>query len=261
MKNMLRCAALAILLTSPFAIAQSAPQDWEAGVRQFDTAFWDAYNQCDIKKLVQLNTDDMEFYHDKGGVMIGKAKFAAAMENNICGNPAQRVRREAVADTLRIFPMHDNGKLYGAVVSGEHQFYNSAKGGPETLAGRALFTHMLLLKDGTWKVSRVLSYSHAPAAVDIKLAPIQLPAPAMARLAGSYKAKDGMTIVVKTAGDHLLATAGGSNFELYPLSETAFFMKKRDIKVAFSVDAAGKAQGLVVRENGTVVAEAAAAGQ
>lgn len=55
-----------------------------------------------------------------------------------------------------------------------------------------------------------------------------------------------------------MVDAGGSTFELLPLSETTFFMKSRDIKVAFSVDAAGKGQGLVVREHGAVVAEAAA---
>jgi hypothetical protein len=35
-------------------------------------------------------------------------------------------------------------------------------------------------------------------------------------------------------------------------------MKKRDIRVAFSVDQAGKGQGLVVRERGAVVADATA---
>lgn len=258
MKRTLKSAALAILLACPLAQAAPAP-DWEAQVRQFDTAFWDAYNQCDIKTLVELNTDDMEFYHDKGGLMVGKAKFAAAMENNICGNPAQRVRRAAVAASVRVYPMHANGKLYGAVISGEHQFYNYAKGGPETLAGRARFTHMLLLKDGAWKVSRVLSYDHGPAAADITPTEVKLAAPVMERLAGTYKAKDGMAIIVKTAGDHLLASAGGSNFDLYPLTETTYFMKQRDIKVAFSVDQAGKGQALVVRERGAVVAEAAVA--
>jgi hypothetical protein len=193
--------------------------------------------------------------------MNGKAKFASAMENNICGNPAQRVRREAVADTLRIYPMHSNGKLYGAVIAGEHQFYNLAKGAPEVLAGRARFTHMLLLKDGAWKVSRILSFDHAPAQAENKSTEIQLPAPVLARLAGTYTAKDKMVLNVTTAGNHLMVAAGGSTFELLPLSETTFFMKNRDIKVAFSLDQAGKGKGLVVREHGAIVAEAGASGQ
>ena len=239
-------------------MAQSAPQDWEADVRQFDKAFWDAYNQCDVKKLVQMNTADLEFYHDMGGPMLGQAKFAAAMQNNICGNPANRVRREAVADTVRVFPMRDKGQLYGAVVSGEHQFYNQAKGGPEVLGARARFTHMLVLKEGAWKVSRVLSFDHAAPKVDNTSTEIQLAAPVLERLAGSYKAKDNMVLTVKTAGNRLMVAAGGNTFELLPLSDTTFFMQNRDIKVAFSVDQAGKGQGLVVRERGAIVAEASA---
>ncbi|MDB5934684.1 MAG: hypothetical protein JWQ01_2028 [Massilia sp.] len=260
MKRHLYCG-LVVALAAPFANAQSVPQDWEAGVRQFDTAYWDAYNQCDIKKMAALNTDDLEFYHDMGGLMVGTAKFVAAMENNICGNPARRVRREALADTVRVFPMRDKGQLYGAVISGEHQFYNYAKGGPEVLDGRARFTHLLLLKDGAWKVSRVLSFGHAPAAVANQGTEVQLPGPVLERLAGTYKAKDNMVLTVKTAGNHLMVAAGGSSFELLPLSETTFFMNNRDIKVAFSVDPAGKGQGLVVRERGAIVAEAAATGQ
>lgn len=258
MKKPFHCAAMAILLASPFTFAQSAPQDWEADVRQFDKAYWDAYNQCDINKLVQLNTADMEFYHDMGGVMVGQPKFASAMKNNICGNSANRVRREAVADTVRVFPMRDKGQLYGAVVSGEHLFYNQAKGGPEVLGGRARFTHMLLLKDGAWKVSRVLSYDHAAAKVDNTGTEVRLAPTVLQRLAGSYKAKDKMVLSVKTAGNHLIVDAGGSTFELLPLSDTTFFMKSRDIKVAFSVDQAGKGRGLVVRERGAIVAEASA---
>lgn len=186
-KNPLHCAAMAIMLASPLAFAQSTPESWEADVRQFDQAYWDAYNQCDVKKLVQLNTADMEFYHDMGGVMLGQAKFASAIENNICGNPANRVRREAVADTVRIFPMRDKGQLYGAVVSGEHLFYNQAKGGPEVLGARARFTHMLLLKDGAWKVSRILSFDHAAAQVDNKSTEVQLAGPVLERLAGPVR--------------------------------------------------------------------------
>jgi hypothetical protein len=254
MKHSLRCAALSIMLASPFA--QCATQDWEADVRQFDTAYWNAYNQCDIKKLAQLNTADMEFYHDMGGVMLGQAKFASAMQNNICGNPANRVRREAVAESVRVFPMRDKGQLYGAVIAGEHQFYNRARGGPEVLGGRARFTHMLLLKDGAWKVSRVLSYDHAAPRVVNTSAEVQLAAALLERLAGTYKAKDNMILKVKRAGNHLMVDAGGATFELLPLSDTTFFMKTRDIKVAFSVDTAGKRRGLVVRERGAIVAEA-----
>lgn len=254
MKKQLSLAALALVLTSPFA--HCATPDWEAEVRRFDTAYWDAYNRCDIKQLAGMNSADLEFYHDQGGLMVGQQQFASAMENNICGNPTLRVRRAALADSVHVYPMRDKGQLYGAVISGEHQFYNQPKGGAEVLAGTARFTHMLLLKDGAWKVGRVLSFDHAPAQPKQKNTEIQLEAPILERLAGTYKAKDNMVLQVKRAGNHLLVDAGGAKFELLPLSNTGFFLQTRDITVAFSLDAAGKGQGMVVREHGAIVAEA-----
>jgi hypothetical protein len=188
--------------------------------------------------------------------MTGKAAFTSAMEKNICGIPEHRIRRGAVADSIRVFPMRQGDKLYGAVISGEHQFFHNVKGKPEQLEGRARFTHMLLLKDGAWKVSRVLSYDHGPAEVAAKTAEVQLAAPVLQRLAGTYTAKDKMVLVVEPAGKHLMVNAGGTMVEMLPSSATTFFMQKRDIKVEFSVDQDGKGQRLVARERGAVVAEA-----
>ena len=254
MKNYLQFAALGLMLASPFA--HSAAPDWETAVRQFDTAYWDAYNRCDVEQLVAMNSADLEFYHDQGGLMVGQQQFASAMKNNICGNPQQRVRRAALADTVRVYPMRDKGQPYGAVIAGEHQFYNQAKGGAEVLAGTARFTHMLVLKDGTWKVARVLSFDHGPARAAQKNTEIQLTAPLLDRFAGTYKAKDNMVLKVRRVGNHLMVDAGGTMFELLPLSDTTFFVEARDLSVVFSTDAAGKGQGLVVREHGAVVAEA-----
>ncbi len=163
MKNNLHAAALALLLLPCTALAQNTDDNWEAQVRQFDSGYWKAFNECEVKKMAAMNTDDLEFYHDRGGVEKGVALFSEAIAKNICGQPGVRVRREAVADSIRFYPMRDGGKLYGAIVSGEHAFYRIPKGGKEVMTGQARFTHMLLLQDGQWKVSRVLSFDHGPA--------------------------------------------------------------------------------------------------
>lgn len=253
MKNRLLCAAGALLLVPQLACAQ----DVEATLQQFDAAYWQAYNSCDVATMEKMSADDLEFYHDQGGVMKGVPAFASAMKNNICGNPNIKVRREAVAGTIRVFPMRDKGKVYGAVMSGEHQFYNANKG-VETQGSRARFTHMLLLKDGVWKISRVLSYDHIAPKFDNKTAAMQLSATELAQFNGTYLAKDKMVLTVKNADDHLLVNAGGKLFKLYPSGKNTFFLKERPITAAFSQDASGKGTGLVVRENGNVVAEAAA---
>ena len=199
MKKAAPFAFTAMMLTSAFAIGQSVPQGWDADVRQFDQAYWDAYNQCDIKKMAQMNADGMEFYHDKGGVMLGKEKFNAAMEKNICGNPSHRVRREAIADSVHVFPLMGNGKLYGAVIEGNHRFYNNAPGIPEVASDRARFNHLLLLKDGAWKVARVLSYDHGKVKSEPKLADIQVRAASL-DLLGRYLLSEGQVGADRESG-------------------------------------------------------------
>jgi ketosteroid isomerase-like protein len=167
MKKILFAAAWAALLVPQLASAQ----DWESDLKKFDAAYWQAYNQCDVATMEKMSADDLEFYHDQGGVMKGVPAFAAAMKKNICGNANNKVRREAVAGTVHVFPMQDKGKVYGAVMSGDHQFFNTSKGGQEVPGSRARFTHLLVLKDGEWKIARVLSYDHAaPKMVDNKTA-------------------------------------------------------------------------------------------
>jgi hypothetical protein len=257
-KTMLPLVAVLGLATSPIASAQSAPQDWQAGVKAFDGAYWKAYNDCDIKTMDAMNADDMEMYHDAGGVLRGRAEFSGAMSRNICGTPNVKVRRAEVAGTIQFFPMHSNGKLYGAIVSGEHEFYRSGKDMPESLTGRARFTHLLVLGPQGWKVSRVLSYDHTAAPQPDKPLAIELGTEALDRLVGKYTATDKMVLTVSREGAHLVALAGPQRFELYPSAHNEFFLKERPITVTFSAPEAGKPQRLTVRERGAVVAEASA---
>jgi hypothetical protein len=247
---------LASVLIAPVVHAAPPQPGWDAAVRTFDDAYWAAYNRCDIQALNAMNADDLEFYHDLGGAMRGKAQFDAAMAKNICANPSRKVRREAVAGSVQVYPMMANGALYGAVIEGSHQFYNAAPGSPEVLAERARFSSLLLYKDGSWKLARALSYAHVPVQSGAKAAEVQAAPGSLDLLAGTYVAKDKMVLTVKPAGNRLMVAAGGSTFELYPAGPNEFAMKERDIKVRFTVDGAGKGQGLVVRERGAIVAEA-----
>lgn len=163
MKTFMTVAALAALFAPPAALAQVANDNWEASVRQFDSDYWKAFNACEVQKQTNMNAEDLEFYHDIGGVMRGRASFAEATAKNICGRSGWRLRRAEVPGTVKIYPLRSNGEVYGAVISGEHYFYHTNKGQPETLEGRARFTHTLLLKNGEWQVARVLSFDHGPA--------------------------------------------------------------------------------------------------
>jgi hypothetical protein len=105
--------------------------------------------------------DDVEFYHDRGGALIGKKALAAA--NDVMKTAEHKLRREAVLGTVRFFPMRKDDAIYGALVSGEHQFFVLPKDKPAFAVGRAYFTQLMVLKDGVWKVSRIFSYEHVDA--------------------------------------------------------------------------------------------------
>jgi hypothetical protein len=142
---------------------QPAGSDPAAAARARDDAFWRAYNACDTAAFRGFFTADVEFYHDRGGPTIGLDALDAALAKNLCGGTS-RLRREAVAETIRWSILRNGDVVYGAIVSGEHLFHVRPPDRPEFLDGRARFVSLWLLKGGTWKMARLLTYDHGPAA-------------------------------------------------------------------------------------------------
>lgn len=161
-QNCVKLSLALFLLTIPL-LAQTEKDTLDATVRHEDAAFWDAYNRCDVTAMSQFFWPDLEFYHDKGGPTIGLGPFVDALKNGLCGKPNFRLRREAIPDTVKLYPLQKNGVTYGAVLSGEHYFYINDSGKPEYRDGVAKFFHVWLLKDGAWKMARVVSYDHRDA--------------------------------------------------------------------------------------------------
>jgi hypothetical protein len=121
-------------------------------VQGLDSKLFDAYNHCDLVTLGAMVADDLEFYHDKTGLSVGKDPFIAAIKQNICG----KVERSLVPGSLEVYPL--NG--YGAVEIGVHRF--SHPGHPEEGTGEAKFVTLWQNKNGSWKVTRAISYDHEP---------------------------------------------------------------------------------------------------
>ena len=118
------------------------------------------FDKCDTKALAAMVTDDLEFYHDKGGLTsktgAGFVKDIEGMCERQKAGTDYRARREVVPGTLKVYPIAN----YGAVQVGEHRFYRLFPDKPEKLVEVALFT-MLWKKEGEkWKLARVLSYDH-----------------------------------------------------------------------------------------------------
>lgn len=119
-------------------------------VTELDRQLFDSYNNCDLAKFDSFFVDDVEFYHDKTGLTIGRKALTQSIKENICG----KTTRELVAGSLEIYPIHG----YGAVEIGVHRFHHSGQT-PDVL-GEAKFIHLWQYKDGAWKITRVISYDH-----------------------------------------------------------------------------------------------------
>lgn len=123
-------------------------------IAALDKQLFDAVDRCDMAKVESFWAEDVEFYHDKEGLTVGRDKIVASIKNNLCG----KVKRELVPGTLEVYPL--NG--YGAVEIGVHRFLHPWAQ-DHGVVGEAKFIHVWQTKDGQWKITRVISYDHAMA--------------------------------------------------------------------------------------------------
>jgi CubicO group peptidase (beta-lactamase class C family) len=118
------------------------------------------FNTCNIKQFEDLLTEDFEFFHDKDSIS-NKTRFLYNLKNGLCGSPTTyQSRRELVDGSTEIYPLYKKGVLYGAIQIGSHRFYETSAGKPEQFGSFAKFTHVWLLQNKVWKLSRSLSYDH-----------------------------------------------------------------------------------------------------
>lgn len=155
--------AFLLLFCSCSLWAQPEMKNLTATILHEDSLFWTAYNNCDTAKFKQFFTQDVEFYHDKGGITDGIDDMVLSLKKGLCGSDSFHTKRVAVAETVNVYPLTKSNNIYGAIISGDHLFYVLEKGKPEKLSGLAKFMDLWLLKDGTWKMARIISYDHGPA--------------------------------------------------------------------------------------------------
>ena len=120
-------------------------------VKRLDAVLSEAFNKHDVNKLKSLFADDLEFYQDNEGV----ARYEQTMRDfESMFAQGNNMTRELVGNTLEVYPIKD----YGAIEIGAHQFCHVENGKNE--CGTFRFVHIWQKKDGEWKISRAISYSH-----------------------------------------------------------------------------------------------------
>lgn len=129
-------------------------------LEQKDNEFFEqGFNQCNFAYLENSVSDSLVFFHDQSGIQ-NKQLFMENTRKYICGNFDKKPIRKLVPGSLSVFPLYKDGKLYGAIQSGVHNFYIREKGKKDRLTSSAQFTSIWQLENKKWLLSNVLSYDH-----------------------------------------------------------------------------------------------------
>lgn len=135
---------------APVGVPAYVPADrvLHDSIARMDSIFFEAYNQCRMETLASMVSEDLEFYHDRGGIMTSKTALVESTRNNICG----KVTRELLPGSIEVYPVPN----YGAVQFGAHRFFNNRE--PQLGWSRyAKFVTIWKWENKRWVISRVIS--------------------------------------------------------------------------------------------------------
>lgn len=152
--------ALLLALAAPAhrAHAQApAPADSAAlfaAIAARDTALFGAFNRCDAAALETFFTEDLEFYHDHGGLTTPRRPFVDGFAEGC--RKGEVGRRELVPGSMEVHHLRN----VGALQIGVHRFFVRTPTG-ERPGSTARFAMLWRPQaDGVWRISRVLSFDH-----------------------------------------------------------------------------------------------------
>ncbi|PHR56286.1 MAG: DUF4440 domain-containing protein [Robiginitomaculum sp.] len=159
---LLTCACSTTKQTSivPPTTAVEASSDLYKTIMAKDHALFKvAFYDCDETGYNKLLSESFEFYHDKGGATLNKAEFIKSSRERRCEKEVG-LKRKLITESMKIYPLYKNNELYGAVQTADHDFYIRDQDGASKLVETATFTHLWLMQEQEWKISRALSFNH-----------------------------------------------------------------------------------------------------
>ena len=149
------CAIILIAFAAYSAKAQEnqirkyipADQALYEQIEAMDKVFFEAYNSCDLKMQASIYADNIEFFHDKAGLINSKPEIIQGTKKNICG----KVTRFLVPGSIEVYPINN----YGAVEIGFHRFYNNQE--PDAESKPSKFIIVWKKEKENWKITKVVS--------------------------------------------------------------------------------------------------------
>lgn len=131
--------------------AEMGVSELTAEMKKADAELFDAFNACDVEKVGQLFAQDLEFFHDLGGL----TDYAQSMANtkSLCDRKLG-LKRELVEGSMKVYPVPG----FGAIQQGRHTFCHWENGKND--CGTFEFVHVWRRKGESWELARVVSYGH-----------------------------------------------------------------------------------------------------
>lgn len=75
-----------VLLSSGITAQVSNESELFKSLKVNDSILFElGFNQCKIEATASLIDENLEFYHDQGGITMGKEPFLTSLKKNICG--------------------------------------------------------------------------------------------------------------------------------------------------------------------------------
>lgn len=215
--------------------------------------FEEGFNNCNKEAMETVLSEDLEFFHDQNGITKGKELFITSFMTNMCDENRKPIRKLAPG-SLSVFPLYNNGTLYGAIQKGTHEFYIKEPGKELYATSISEFTHLWLKEDTGWKISRVLSYDHK--APEIKNHGIKVATELLAQYTGNYNAPQTGNIIISVKDQIIHLDAGKMQADLVAKSNTVFAHPQAPIELKFIARADGSIEKFIVLEHGKIVEEA-----
>jgi Beta-lactamase class C and other penicillin binding proteins len=125
-----------------------------------DVLFERAFNQCELDALRDILLPDAEMIHDQAGINRGRDAFMAPVRENICNGADAKPIRKRIEHTIEVYPLYENGRLYGAIEQGQHEFFLREADKPLLLTNRARFNIVWIYTVDGWKLKSTLSWDH-----------------------------------------------------------------------------------------------------
>jgi hypothetical protein len=133
--HFLSVAAILMFTNQIFAQSDQELRELTKTIASMDSLLFHAFDTCDVDLSRSLFTEDLEFYHDAGGLTNFSQNVNSIIQR--CSSET-KVRRELVKGSLQVFPIKD----FGAIEIGSHRFFYTGKDKVEKLDGTFKFVHI-----------------------------------------------------------------------------------------------------------------------